>query len=180
MSTPRTSVTSHTELFILFIIPSDFEDEDTTLPVVSVPSSLVRLPASSGYLLDFDSDSKPTKEDPPQPVVPPLSSASPSASLFFRPSYKRCRSLTPPPPPPPPTVSLPTPAALATTALVLQVTEETIQEVIPLLVARLARHDVMTDEVLYQMDKLPPEHIESVKDDVETQRARLASTEEEC
>ncbi|GJZ74508.1 hypothetical protein Tco_0638973 [Tanacetum coccineum] len=147
MSTPRTSVTSHTRLFIPFIILSDFENEDTTLPVVFAPS-------------------------PPDRMRLP----SPSPSSFVRPSRKRCRSLTPPPPPV--AVSLPAPVALAA-APVLQVTGDTIQEVIPLFMARLAHHDGVTDEVLDQMDELPPKHIESVEADVETMRARLTSTEQE-
>nr|GEX21462.1 hypothetical protein [Tanacetum cinerariifolium] len=42
---------------------SDFEDKDTTLPVVSVPSSLDRVPTSSGYSPDSDSDFEPTEDD---------------------------------------------------------------------------------------------------------------------
>ncbi|GKB58229.1 hypothetical protein Tco_0914415 [Tanacetum coccineum] len=138
-------------------------------------TSVTSRATSSGYSPDSDSDSKPTEEDPSQTVVPALSSASPSPSSFVRPSRKRCRSLTPPPPV---AVSLPAPVALAA-APVLQVTGETIQEVIPLFVARLAHHDGVTDEVLDQTDELPPKHIEFVEDDVETLRARLTSTEQE-
>ncbi|GJT19930.1 hypothetical protein Tco_0878636 [Tanacetum coccineum] len=63
MSTPCNSITSCTELFISLIIMSDSEDEDTTVLVVSAPSSPDRMPASSGYSPDFDLDSEPTKYD---------------------------------------------------------------------------------------------------------------------
>ncbi|GKC26791.1 hypothetical protein Tco_1034085 [Tanacetum coccineum] len=63
MSTPCTYVTSRTILFIPLIILSDSEDEDTTLPVVSVPSSPDHVLTSYGYSPDSDSDSEPTEND---------------------------------------------------------------------------------------------------------------------
>nr|GEU46245.1 hypothetical protein [Tanacetum cinerariifolium] len=106
------------------------------------------------------------------------SSSSPPPSLLPSLSRKRSRS---PSPPPPVAVSPPAPSVVALTAAApaLPVTDEIIQEVIPLLVTRLARHDGVTNEVLDEMDEIPLEGIESVKDDVESLRAKLASTDQE-
>ncbi|GKA02086.1 hypothetical protein Tco_0674751 [Tanacetum coccineum] len=67
----------------------------------------------------------------------------------------------------------------STNSVCLPVTSETIQEIIPLLVAGFAHHDGVIDEVLHQMDELPPEHTKLVNDDVETMRIRLTSVEQE-
>ncbi|GKB18994.1 hypothetical protein Tco_0852917 [Tanacetum coccineum] len=63
MTTPRTHVTSRTGIFIRFIILSDSEDEDITLPVVSALVSPDYVPASPTYSSDSDSDSKLTEDD---------------------------------------------------------------------------------------------------------------------
>nr|GEU59896.1 hypothetical protein [Tanacetum cinerariifolium] len=63
MSTSRPHVTSRTRIFVSISILSDYEDDDTTLPVVSTPSSPDRVPASSGYSPDSDSNSAPTEDD---------------------------------------------------------------------------------------------------------------------
>ncbi|GJR97385.1 hypothetical protein Tco_0269559 [Tanacetum coccineum] len=164
MSTPRTAFTSCTGYFIPLIILFDPEDEDTTLHVVYAPSLSDHVSAS----------------------LPPCIRLSPSATSssllppLLLPSSSRKKSRSPTPPAAA-AVSPPAPSAVALVAAApaLPVTNETIQEVIPLLVTRLARHDGVTDEVLDEMDELPPERIESVEDDVETLRARLASTEQE-
>ncbi|GJR13231.1 hypothetical protein Tco_1252467 [Tanacetum coccineum] len=63
MTTPRTSVTSRTRLFIPFIILSDSDDEDTTLPVVSAPLSPDYVSASPDYSPDSELDSEPAEDD---------------------------------------------------------------------------------------------------------------------
>ncbi|GKB74775.1 hypothetical protein Tco_0936187, partial [Tanacetum coccineum] len=63
MPTSHTSVMSRDGLFIMYIIFSDFEDEDNTLPVVSTPSSLDRVLTSSSYSPNSDSNSEPTEDD---------------------------------------------------------------------------------------------------------------------
>ncbi|GJR19565.1 hypothetical protein Tco_0968092 [Tanacetum coccineum] len=124
MSTPRIFVTSRTEYFIPLIILPDYEDEDTTLRVVSA-SSPDRVSTLSCYSLDSDLDSKPSEDDSseedliettgsPQPqitlnsfMLPPFVRLSPSAappsspprSLLPSSSHKRSRSLSPPLPP---------------------------------------------------------------------------------
>ncbi|GJT13639.1 hypothetical protein Tco_0860681 [Tanacetum coccineum] len=125
MPTPRTFIMSRTGLFILLIILSDFEDDDTTLPVVSAPSSPDRVPASSSYSPDSDSDFEPTKDDSsdknlsetaksPQtqsaltPFVQSPSATSPSSPPpSFLPSLSRKRSRSPSPPLPPVSPPLP-------------------------------------------------------------------------
>ncbi|GKE18319.1 hypothetical protein Tco_1425896 [Tanacetum coccineum] len=131
MPTPRTFVTSRTGLFIPLIILSDFKDDDTTLPVVSTPSSPDRVPASSSYSPDSDSDFEPTKDDSSdknlsetakspktQSALTPFvqspfirqspSAASPSSPPpSFLPSLSRKRSRSPSPPVSPPLPPLP-------------------------------------------------------------------------
>ncbi|GJZ29547.1 hypothetical protein Tco_0574194 [Tanacetum coccineum] len=65
MITPLTPVMSRTRIFIPFIILSDSEDEDTTLPVVSAPLSPDYVSASHDYLPDSNSYSKPVEDDSP-------------------------------------------------------------------------------------------------------------------
>ncbi|GJU66536.1 hypothetical protein Tco_1252795 [Tanacetum coccineum] len=126
MSTPRTSVTSHTGHFIQLIILSDSKDEDTTLPVVYAPSSLDRVPALSSYSPDSDLDSEPTEDDlsdedlsetteSPQTqtalipfVQSPFFRQSPSTtSPSLPPSSSRNRSISPSLPLPPVSPPLP-------------------------------------------------------------------------
>ncbi|GKB42541.1 hypothetical protein Tco_0887483 [Tanacetum coccineum] len=174
MSTPHISITSRTRLFIPLIILSDSKDEDTTLPVVSAPS-LDRVSTLFGYSPDSDLDSEPTEDDSsdedmietaesPQTrtaltsfVQPPLVRQSPSAtspslpppSVLPSSSHKRSRSPSPPLSLVSPPPPPPPPVALVALMLVLP------------------------------MDELSPERIESVEDDVETLRARLAYAEYE-
>ncbi|GJS13079.1 hypothetical protein Tco_0407551 [Tanacetum coccineum] len=65
MTTPHTSVTSRTRIFIPLIILSDSKDEDTTLPVVYAPLSPDYVPALPDYSPDSDLDSKPVEDDSP-------------------------------------------------------------------------------------------------------------------
>ncbi|GJS80658.1 hypothetical protein Tco_0730539 [Tanacetum coccineum] len=136
MTTPRTPVKSRTGIFIPFIILSNYEDEDTTLPVVYALLSSDYVPASPDYSLNSDSDSEPTEYDSPDedltenaeslqtqtaltPEIPlPPSATSPylpTLSLLPSSSRKRSRSPSLPLPSvsPPPAVSSPAPAAVA-------------------------------------------------------------------
>ncbi|GJX38206.1 hypothetical protein Tco_0251509 [Tanacetum coccineum] len=65
MTTSRTPVTLRARIYIPFIIMSDYEDEDTTLPIRSAPLSPDYVLASPDYSLNFDSDSKPVRDDSP-------------------------------------------------------------------------------------------------------------------
>ncbi|GKD51678.1 hypothetical protein Tco_1280654 [Tanacetum coccineum] len=46
-------------------------------------------------------------------------------------------------------------------------------------VARLSRHDGVIDQVYDYLEKMPPERVEEIEDDIETLQAGLRSTEEE-
>nr|GEV22699.1 hypothetical protein [Tanacetum cinerariifolium] len=63
MTTSHTSVTSRIGHFIPYIILTDSEDEDDTASDVSAPLLLDHVLDLSGYSLDSDSDSEPTKDD---------------------------------------------------------------------------------------------------------------------
>ncbi|GKC60703.1 hypothetical protein Tco_1088301 [Tanacetum coccineum] len=152
MTTPRTPVMLRARIYIPFIILSDNEDEDTTLPVRSASLSPDYVLALPDYSLNFDSNFEPVGDDSPNvdrteaaeslhtqtdltPIPLPSSTASPPSPpplLLPSSSCKRYRSPLPPPPPPP--VAVPPP---------------------------------------------PPENIKSVGDNIETLRARLGSSHQE-
>nr|GEV11668.1 putative reverse transcriptase domain-containing protein [Tanacetum cinerariifolium] len=87
--TPFSATTPRARLLILFVTISDSDDEITTLPIRTVPSSSDRIPTLFGYLLDSGDDS--SKEDLSETAE--LLPAQPDSTLVFH---------------PPPTRSLPT------------------------------------------------------------------------
>ncbi|GJR02029.1 hypothetical protein Tco_0525013 [Tanacetum coccineum] len=70
-------------------------------------------------------------------------------------------------------------SSVAAAPHVLPVTSKTIKQNIPLLVARLSRHDGVIDQVYDYLEKISPEHVEEIEDDIKTLQARLRSTEDE-
>ncbi|GKD04315.1 hypothetical protein Tco_1179289 [Tanacetum coccineum] len=159
MSTPRISVTSRTGYFISLIILSDSEDVDTTLPIVSAPSSLNRIPASSGYSSDSHSDSEPTKDDSSDEDMMETTESPPDSDCFDIICSATIHPL-PSPPLPPLTSSLPSdmlpphkegaPSTFekeeSSIAHVLLVTSESVDHTIPLLASRLIRHEALIDK----------------------------------
>ncbi|GJY30540.1 hypothetical protein Tco_0414035 [Tanacetum coccineum] len=67
-----------TESSIPCIILTDLEAEDATLPVAPAPLSPDYVSASTDYTPDFDSDSKPFKEDPQEADLEESSEEDPS------------------------------------------------------------------------------------------------------
>ncbi|GKB39434.1 hypothetical protein Tco_0884376 [Tanacetum coccineum] len=59
---------------------------------------------------------------------------------------------------------------------ILPVIGETIEETIPLLVARLTCHNEVIDHVCDQLEEMPLEHVEAIEDDTKIVQARLTST----
>ncbi|GKG15983.1 hypothetical protein Tco_0358306, partial [Tanacetum coccineum] len=65
----------------------------------------------------------------------------------------------------------------ATAARILPITGETVEQTIPLLVARLTRHDGDIDQVYDYLEQMPLERVEEIEDDIETLQARLTYAE---
>ncbi|GJU66369.1 hypothetical protein Tco_1252628 [Tanacetum coccineum] len=175
MTTPRPSVTPRVGVLVLFIILSDSNDEITTLPVRPAPPSPDYVLASPDYSPDSDLDFDSSEDDspgedliktaeslltqttltlvvhPPPSLLP--SSSSPPLSLFPS-SSSLPPSLLPSPSSSPPSSRKrsrsPSPPP-----------SPSVPPPPPVLLPPL------------------PEHVESVEDDIETLRARLASVEQE-
>nr|GEV97752.1 hypothetical protein [Tanacetum cinerariifolium] len=164
------------------VLDSDTKSEPSEAP--TIPTLMLATLASPDYTPRSDKESepletKPTEEDPPQTVTPPLAqithtpSVEPAPVLLVIP-YRRCRATTRK------TVTLEIGKSSTTTsARILPVTGETVEQIIPLLVARLTHHDGVIDQVYDYLEQMPLEHAEEMNDDIETLHARLASTEQE-
>nr|GEY51771.1 hypothetical protein [Tanacetum cinerariifolium] len=153
------------------IILSDPEDEDTTLPVVYAPSSPDRVPASSGYSMNYDLDSEHTEDDSSNEDL--TSPSLPPPSLLPSSSYNRSISPSPPlPPVSPPLPPLPPfPSSLPLDMLTPH------REGSPSTSEIRESSSAAAHILVVTVREMPLERVEAIEDDTETVQARLTSAE---